>query len=77
MLIQDKVKNLTWFDIVNKLKDILLDILENIENLWSRIKALESFSNMPVYTNNAAAKAGGLTNGTVYKTSTGEVRVVV
>ena len=32
---------------------------------------------LPVYANNAAALAGGLIDGDVYKTSTGELRIVV
>jgi hypothetical protein len=32
---------------------------------------------LPVYANNAAAVAGGLIAGDVYKTSTGELRIVV
>lgn len=32
---------------------------------------------LPVYANNAAAIAGGLIAGDVYKTSTGELRIVV
>jgi len=32
---------------------------------------------LPIYANNAAALAGGLIAGDVYKTSTGELRIVV
>ena len=32
---------------------------------------------LPIYANNAAAIAGGLIAGDVYKTSTGELRIVV
>ena len=32
---------------------------------------------LPVYANNAAALAGGLIAGDVYKTSTGELRIVI
>ena len=32
---------------------------------------------LPVYASNAAALAGGLIDGDVYKTSTGELRIVV
>lgn len=35
------------------------------------------FSELPFYTDNAAALAGGLTVGKGYKTPSGEVRVVV
>jgi len=34
-------------------------------------------TSLPVYANNAAALAGGLTANDVYKTSTGELRIVV
>lgn len=33
--------------------------------------------NLPIYANNAAAIAGGLAVNDVYKTSTGELRIVV
>ena len=77
MAVQDKVRGLTWFDLINKLKEVLLEILENVENIWSRVKALEAKNNLATYANNAAAISGGLTVGTTYKTATGEVRVVV
>jgi hypothetical protein len=32
---------------------------------------------LPIYANNAAALAGGLIAGDVYKTATGELRIVV
>jgi hypothetical protein len=32
---------------------------------------------LPIYANNAAAIAGGLIAGDVYKTATGELRIVV
>ena len=34
-------------------------------------------TDLPIYANNAAALAGGLIAGDVYKTSTGELRIVV
>ncbi len=77
MLIQDKIRLLTWYNLVEKSKEVLLETLENIENIWSRVKALEAKNNLATYADNAAAKAGGLANGTMYKTATGEVRVVV
>ncbi len=36
-----------------------------------------SLTALPVYANNAAAVTGGLIEGDVYKTSTGELRIVV
>jgi hypothetical protein len=36
-----------------------------------------TLTNLSVYANNAAAVAGGLPVGAVYKTSTGELRIVV
>jgi len=76
MALQDDIRKLSWFDTMDKLKDVLLDILQNIENIWSRVKALEkSTSNLPTYADNAAAIAGGLPIGDFYKTSTGVVMV--
>lgn len=78
MALQDKIRDLAWHNLVAKLKEVLLETLENIENIWSRVKALESTVNsMPTYANNAAALAGGLAIGALYKTATGEVRIVV
>ena len=39
--------------------------------------SLISLPGLPVYANNAAALAGGLPVGYVYRTSTGELRIVV
>ena len=36
-----------------------------------------TITQLPIYANNAAALAGGLAPDTVYKTSTGELRIVV
>lgn len=36
-----------------------------------------TLTNLPVYANNAAALAGGLAVQDVYRTSTGELRIVV
>lgn len=77
MALQDKVRDLTWFNLVEKSKEVLLEILENVENLWSRIKSLEGANVLATYADNAAAVSGGLTVGTQYKTATGEVRIVV
>jgi hypothetical protein len=35
-----------------------------------------NFSNAPVYADNAAAKTGGLVDGDVYRTSTGDLKIV-
>lgn len=35
------------------------------------------FRNLPVYANNAAAVSGGLVVGTIYRTATGELRIVI
>jgi hypothetical protein len=76
MALQDKVRDLTWYNLVEKSKEVLLEILENIENIWSRVKALEkSTANLPTYADNAAAIAGGLPIGDFYRTSTGVVMV--
>jgi hypothetical protein len=39
-------------------------------------KILLIFSQLPIYANNAAAKAGGLVDGQYYRTSTGAIMVV-
>jgi hypothetical protein len=36
-----------------------------------------TFANLPTYANNAAAIAGGLVGNDIYKTATGELRIVV
>jgi hypothetical protein len=36
-----------------------------------------TLTNLPVYANNAAALAGDLAVGDVYRTSTGELRIVI
>jgi len=36
-----------------------------------------TFENLPVYADNTAAKAGGLSTGRMYKTSAGAINVVV
>lgn len=36
-----------------------------------------NLSNLPTYADNASALAGGLVDGDVYKTATGELRIVV
>jgi len=41
-----------------------------------RISTL-NLTNLPVFANNAAAVAGNLVDGDVYKTATGELRIVV
>ena len=35
-----------------------------------------NFSNVAVYADNAAAKTGGLVDGDVYRTSTGDLKIV-
>ena len=41
------------------------------------VNGLVKFTSLPTYANNAAALSGGLTNDDVYKTATGELRIVV
>tara|TARA_R110000868_G_scaffold33108_1_gene120584 strand:- start:502 stop:753 length:252 start_codon:yes stop_codon:yes gene_type:complete len=36
-----------------------------------------TLTDLPVFAGNASALAGGLANGTVYRTATGELRIVV
>ena len=75
MALQDKIRKLSWFDTIDKLKDVLLETLENIENIWSRVKDLENSSDLPIYADNAAATAGGVGVGKQYRTSTGVLMV--
>lgn len=42
-----------------------------------QIDGLQSWINQPTYANNADALAGGLAVGDIYKTATGEVRIVI
>ena len=44
-----------------------------VANLFANIK----LANIPTYANNSVAVNAGLTSSTVYKTSTGELRIVV
>ena len=78
MAVLEKIEDLTWFNLVEKLKRVLIEILENIENIWSRVKTLENEdANLPVYADNAAAVSGGLAVNKKYKTATGELRIVI
>jgi hypothetical protein len=40
----DKIKNLMWFDLITKLKDILTDLFSTSENLEERVDVLENSS---------------------------------
>ena len=51
--------------------------VQQANNPGDAIFATLRLTDLPVYTNNAAALAGGLIAGDVYKTSTGELRIVV
>lgn len=44
-----------------------------VANLFANMK----LANIPTYANNSMALSAGLTTSTVYKTSTGELRIVV
>ena len=48
---------------------------ENDVNLYNAI--INKLPNLPVYASNALALAGGLTVGTIYRTATGELRIVI
>jgi len=52
-------------ELVNRLNSILKEIVDNL-----------SPYSLPTYANNAAALAGGLVAGELYKTATGTVMVV-
>jgi hypothetical protein len=62
MTIEQEINGLLWYDLVGKLKKLLLKIL---------------YPPLPVYADNASAILGGLSVGRQYKTATGEVRIVV
>lgn len=49
----------------------LMDIANNLNNALTMLKDMET------YADNAAAVAGGLSVGDIYKTAAGELRIVV
>jgi hypothetical protein len=51
--------------------------VQQVNNPGDAIFTTLRLTAIPVYANNAAAAAGGLIAGDVYKTSTGELRIVV
>ena len=51
--------------------------VQQVNNPGDAIFITLKLTSLPVYANNAAAVAGGLIEGDVYKTSTGELRIVV
>jgi hypothetical protein len=51
--------------------------VQQVNNPGDAIFTTLRLTALPVYANNAAALAGGLIEGDVYKTSTGELRIVV
>jgi hypothetical protein len=51
--------------------------VQQVNNPGDAIFTTLRLTALPVYANNAAALAGGLIAGDVYKTSTGELRIVV
>ena len=51
--------------------------VQQVNNPGDAIFTTLRLTALPVYANNAAAIAGGLIAGDVYKTSTGELRIVV
>lgn len=61
--IQELINKLNWFDFLRKIKEILTGL--NADKVY------------PVYSNNAAAIAGGLTVGQAYSTSAGDLKIVV
>lgn len=90
MTIKQKIENLTFADLVKKLKEILLNFLTKFESFTGRISTLESNSvttsnvtnsvlnpTLATYASNVAAVTGGLPVGRMYKTATGEIRIVV
>lgn len=51
--------------------------VQQVNNPGEAIFTTLRLTAIPVYANNAAAIAGGLIAGDIYKTSTGELRIVV
>jgi len=51
--------------------------VQQVNNPGDAIFTTLRLTALPVYADNAAALAGGLIEGDVYKTSTGELRIVV
>jgi hypothetical protein len=51
--------------------------VQQVNNPGDAVFATLKLLNLPEYADNAAALAGGLADGDVYKTSTGELRIVV
>ena len=51
--------------------------VQQVNNPGDAIFTTLRLTALPIYANNAAALAGGLIAGDVYKTSTGELRIVV
>ena len=51
--------------------------VQQVNNPGDAIFTTLKLTALPVYANNAAAVAGGLIEGDVYKTATGELRIVV
>lgn len=51
--------------------------VQQVNNPGDAIFTTLRLTAIPIYANNAAAVAGGLIVGDVYKTSTGELRIVV
>lgn len=51
--------------------------VQQVNNPGDAIFTTLKLTALPVYANNAAAVTGGLIEGDVYKTATGELRIVV
>ena len=51
--------------------------VQQVNNPGDAISTTLKLTALPTYANNAAAITGGLSAGDVYKTSTGELRIVV
>ena len=51
--------------------------VQQVNNPGDAVFATVQLLSLPIYANNAAAVAGGLAVNDVYKTSTGELRIVV
>lgn len=81
-----RVQNLPFFPIApaqystryfNELTRAFAVYMQQMQNPGDAVFTTLRLTNLPEYADNAAAVAAGKVAGTVYKTSTGELRIVV
>lgn len=64
--IQDWIDELKWFDFLRKIKNIL-----------TLINNKKSIENLPIFASNATALTGGLKVNDLYRTTAGDIKIVV